>query len=134
MGDVGLIVSAILSAVFFTMLMLTGNTIAQATRERTPELAVMRVLGFHPATVLWIVLLESVLLTVGSAALGLLAAHLTLQQIDSLIPGLSQLGPIGLTPAIVSYGLAIAFGIGLLVGLPPSVKAMRLRIADALRV
>src|SRR3546814_7273446 len=62
LGDIGFIVSAILGAVFFTILMLTGNTMAQAVRERTPELAVLKCLGFTDRTVLALVLAEALLL------------------------------------------------------------------------
>ncbi len=133
LGNVGLIVTAILSAVFFTILLLAGNTIAQATRERIPELAVMKVVGFHPVTLLWMVLAESILLSVTSAILGLSVAQLLLAQIDKLIPELIQLGPINVPLDIVGYGLVIALIIGLIVGLPPALKAMRLSIVDALR-
>ncbi len=134
MGDVGLIVTAILSAVFFTILLLAGNTIAQATRERIPELAVMRVVGFHPSSVLWMVLTESILLSITAAIVGLLAAQLLLVQIGKLIPELNQLGPINVPLDVAGYGLIIALLIGLIAGLPPALKAMRLSIVDALRV
>ena len=61
-ADIGLIVSGIMGAVFFTLLLLTGNTMAQAVRERIPELAVLKTIGFTNRSVLWLVLGESVLL------------------------------------------------------------------------
>ena len=70
-GDIGLIVSAIMGAVFFTLVLLTGNTMAQAVRERIPELAVLKTIGFSRRSVLLLVLVESVLLIVLGGALGL---------------------------------------------------------------
>ena len=70
-ADIGLIVTAIMAAVFFTLLLLTGNTMAQAVRERIPELAVLKTLGFTNGTVLTLVLVESVLLIVLGGVIGL---------------------------------------------------------------
>ena len=70
-ADIGLIVTAIMSAVFFTLLLLTGNTMAQAVRERIPELAVLKTIGFSNRSVLWLVLAESVLLVVLGGLIGL---------------------------------------------------------------
>ena len=63
-GDIGLIVTAVMSAVFFTLLLLAGNTMAQAVRERIPELAVLKTIGFSNRSVLWLVLMESIVLIV----------------------------------------------------------------------
>src|SRR6476469_9513381 len=78
-GDIGLIVSAIMGAVFFTLLLLTGNTMAQAVRERIPELAVLKTIGFTNRSVLWLVLAESMLLVAIGGALGLLLAPLAMR-------------------------------------------------------
>jgi ABC-type antimicrobial peptide transport system permease subunit len=82
-ADIGLIVTAIMGAVFFTLLLLTGNTMAQAVRERIPELAVLKTIGFTDATVLVLVLAESVLLIVLAGCLGLAIAQV-------LMPGISK--------------------------------------------
>src|SRR3546814_5346997 len=77
MADIGLIVGSIRGAVFFTLLLLTGNTMAQAVRERIPELAVLKTIGFRDGAVLGLVLAESVLLVLIGGVLGLgLAAGL----------------------------------------------------------
>ena len=70
-ADIGLIVTAIMAAVFFTLLLLTGNTMAQAVRERIPELAVLKTIGFTNRSVLVLVLAESVLLVVLGGLIGL---------------------------------------------------------------
>src|SRR3546814_2297097 len=77
MADISLIVGSIMGAVFFTLLLLTGNTMAQAVRERIPELAVLKTIGFRDGAVLGLVLAESVLLVLIGGVLGLgLAAAL----------------------------------------------------------
>jgi putative ABC transport system permease protein len=70
-GDIGLMMSGILGAVFFTIILLTGNTMAQAFRERVPELGVLKTLGFTDLRVAVLVLGEAVLLAVVGAAIGL---------------------------------------------------------------
>jgi putative ABC transport system permease protein len=72
-GDVGFVLRAILGAVFFTLLFLTGNTMMQSVRERTPELAVLKTLGFSDAKVVGLVIGESLLLCVLAAVVGLAA-------------------------------------------------------------
>ena len=129
-GDVGMIVSAIMAAVFFTVLLLTANTLSQAMRERIPELAVLKTLGFSNATVCGLVLGESVLLLLMGGLGGLLASTLLLPALNGKLG--AQLPPLSVTPGSWALGLAIMLGIGLLVGLPPALRAMRLRIVDAL--
>ncbi|MEJ5209034.1 ABC transporter permease [Denitratimonas sp. CY0512] len=129
-ADIGLIVTAIMGAVFFTLVLLTGNTMAQAVRERIPELATLKTLGFTDASVLGLVLAESVLLVVlgGMLGLGLSAA---------IMPGLARASG-GMMPiqTVVAQtwlvGLALMLAIGLVVGLLPALRAQRLRIVDAL--
>ncbi len=130
MADIGLIVGSIMGAVFFTLLLLTGNTMAQAVRERTSELAVLKTIGFTSRSVLAMVLAESVLLVVIGGVLGLgLAAVL------GPIVGAASGGAIGLPPIgwkSWALGLGLMAAIGLLVGALPAVRAMRLNIVDAL--
>ncbi|NYZ61779.1 ABC transporter permease [Luteimonas deserti] len=129
-ADIGLIVTAIMGAVFFTLLLLTGNTMAQAVRERIPELATLKTLGFTDGTVLVLVMVESVLLVVigGLVGLGLAAA---------IMPGVSAAsgGVIALPTVPVQtwlIGLALMVGIGIIVGVLPALRAQRLKIVDAL--
>ena len=129
MADVGLIVGSIMGAVFFTLLLLTGNTMAQAVRERTSELAVLKTIGFSSASVLGLVLAESVLLVLigGVAGLGL-AALVGAAVTASAAP--INLPSIGLSSWLL--GLALMAAIGLLVGALPALRGMRLDIVDAL--
>ena len=128
--DFGLIVRAVMGAVFFTLLLLTGNTMAQAVRERTPELAVLKTLGFSNRTVLALVLAESVLLLVAGGALGLLLAAATVHALQAQMGAQLPMLPVG--AAIWLRGLIVMIAIGLVVGALPARRGMRLSIVNAL--
>lgn len=130
MADVGLIVGSIMGAVFFTLLLLTGNTMAQAVRERTSELAVLKTIGFSSTSVLVMVLAESVLLVVIGGVLGLALAAVIGPAVGQGSGGMINLPPVGLESWLLGLGLMVA--IGLLVGALPAVRGMRLNIVDAL--
>jgi putative ABC transport system permease protein len=128
--DIGLIVGAIMGAVFFTLVLLTGNTMAQAVRERIPELAILKTIGFNNRSVLGLVLAESVLLLLLGAAVGLILAGVVVDIIRAKIGAGLPMMPIG--GAIWARGLSLAVLIGLVVGALPAMRGMRLRIVDAL--
>ena len=128
-GDIGLIVSAIVAAVFFTLLLLTGNTMAQAIRERIPELAVLKTIGFTNRSVLLLVLGESVLLLVLGGVVGLAITQVALPVVGDVSQGQFDLVMEGQTWLL---GIVLTFVIGIIVGLPPALRAMRLRIVDAM--
>lgn len=130
-GDIGLIVTAIMGAVFFTLLLLTGNTMAQAVRERIPELAVLKTIGFSNRSVLLLVLGEAVLLVTIGGLLGLLLAPIAMTAATRLSGGFIQL-PSSLPPESWLTGLALVIAFGVLSGLLPALRAMRLNIVDAL--
>ena len=130
MADVGLIVGSIMGAVFFTLLLLTGNTMAQAVRERTSELAVLKTIGFSSTSVLGMVLAESMLLVVIGGVLGLGLAAVIGPVVSAGSGGVITLPPVGWQSW--SLGLALMLAIGLLVGALPAIRAMRLNIVDAL--
>jgi len=129
-GDIGLIVTAVMSAVFFTLLLLAGNTMAQAVRERIPELAVLKTIGFSNGSVLWLVLMESIVLIVIGGAIGLTIATLLMPAVSAASGGAIQLGTV--PPATWLLGLALMVGLGIVVGAQPALRAMRLNIVDAL--
>ena len=129
-ADIGLIVSAIMGAVFFTLLLLTGNTMAQAVRERIPELAVLKTIGFSDRSVLWLVLAESVLLVVLGGMVGLLLASAIVPMVSAASGGMIELP--GLLAQTWLVGLALMLAIGTSVGLLPALRGMRLNIVDAL--
>ena len=130
MADIGLIVGSIMGAVFFTLLLLTGNTMAQAVRERTSELAVLKTIGFSNRSVLGMVLAESMLLVVIGGVLGLGLAAVIGPVVSAGSGGVITLPPVGWQSWLL--GLALMAGIGLLVGALPAIRAMRLNIVDAL--
>lgn len=130
LADIGLIVGSIMGAVFFTLLLLSGNTMMQAVRERTNELAVLKTLGFSNYTVLAIVLAESVLLLLIGGVIGLGLASLIIPAVSAGSGGMLNLPVVGASSWILGVVLMIA--IGLLVGALPAIRAMRLNIVDAL--
>jgi putative ABC transport system permease protein len=129
-GDIGLIVTSIMGAVFFTLVLLTGNTMAQAVRERIPELAVLKTIGFSNRSVLWLVLAEATLLVVLGGLIGLGIAAIVMPAVSAASMGLIQLPHMPSATWLLGIGLMLAIGIG--VGLLPALRAMRLNIVDAL--
>ncbi len=130
-GNIRLITTGILGAVFFTILLLTANTMAQALRERIPELAVLKTFGFTDGTVGSLVLAEAILLCVAGGALGIGLALGTQGAMSVYLEPV--IGPINITLPIVAQGLALAAGLGVIVGSVPAFTAQRLTIVDALR-
>ncbi len=129
-GNIGAILIAILSAVFFTILLVTGNTIAQSVRERTEEIGVLKALGFSNVLVLALVLAESSIIATlgGFAGLGL-AWFISLG--GSPIPAVL---PVFYLPAQnIVIGVVLVLGLGILTGILPALRAMHLQIAVALR-
>lgn len=129
-ADIGLIVGAIMVAVFFTLVLLTGNTMAQAVRERIPELAVLKTLGFSNTGVLGLVLAEAVLLILLGGVIGLGIAALVVSALQASLGSSIPMSAVG--SSIWLRGLALMVAIGLLVGALPALRGMRLRIVDAL--
>ena len=130
-GDIGLIVTAIMAAVFFTLLLLTGNTMAQAVRERIPELAVLKTIGFSNRSVMWLLLAESILLVVLGGLIGLGLAPVLMKAAVAGSGGFIQL-PSGLPAETIVIGLVLMLAFGVLAGLLPALRGMRLNIVDAL--
>ena len=129
-ADIGLIVTAIMGAVFFTLLLLTGNTMAQAVRERIPELAVLKTIGFSNRSVLALVLAESVLLVALGGLLGLGLASVVIVGVSANSGGMLPMDRVPTDTWLM--GLALMLLIGVVVGLLPALRAMRLKIVDAL--
>lgn len=130
-GDIALITALILGAVFFTLLLVTGNTISQGVRERVAELGVLKAIGFTSGQVYRLVMAESCLLSLLGGALGLGLACL-------LIPGVAKaigsILPMFYFPTRdLLLGVAICVALGIVTGFFPALAAMRLRVADALR-
>ena len=130
MGNIEFLILSIGAIVFFTLLLVTGNTMAIAVRERTGELAVLKTVGFQDGSVLLLVLTESLLVATVGGGVGLLAAKLFTLRGD---PTGGMLPVFYLPPREVVLGLCIALTVGFLAGSLPAWSAMRLRVADALR-
>jgi putative ABC transport system permease protein len=131
MGNIGAIVGAVATAVFFTMLLVTANTMAQSVRERTNELAVMKTLGFSSYTVTSLVMGEALLITLLGAAIGLLLAAMVAQGLGEAI---QQFFPsLGMPGSAYAYGALLAVVLGVLAGALPCAQAFQLKIVDALR-
>jgi len=128
-GDIGLIVRWILFAVFFTLLLVVSNTMAQSVRERIPELAVLKTLGFSDGSVLGFVLAEAVALCLVGGIIGLALATLLGSMVEKGTGGQFQLNVNGLIWAI---GMVAILVMSLAVGLLPGLRARRLKIVDAL--
>jgi putative ABC transport system permease protein len=128
-GDIGLIVRWILFAVFFTLLLVVGNTMAQSVRERVPELAVLKTLGFSDGSVLGFVLAEAVALCLVGGVIGLMLATLLGAMVEKGTGGQFQLNVNGLIWAI---GIVTILAMSMAVGLLPALRARRLKIVDAL--
>jgi putative ABC transport system permease protein len=127
-GNIEFLIRAIGSIVFFTLLLVTGNTMAIAVRERTNELAVFKAVGYSDRTIVGLVLAESVLIALVGGGCGLWLAHGLAKQ--DITQGLILLY---LPPSALAAGLALAAATGILAGLLPALGAMRLSVVDALR-
>jgi putative ABC transport system permease protein len=128
MGNIEFLILAIGSVVFFTLLLVTGNTMAIAVRERTRELAILKAVGFSDGFVLGLVLAESLVIAAVGGGLGLWLAHRLVT--EDLTRGLLAMY---LPGSAFAVGGALMLGTGLLAGLLPALSAMRLNVVEALR-
>jgi putative ABC transport system permease protein len=130
-GDIGLITTLILGAVFFTMLLVAGNTMAQSFRERIPELAILKTLGFSDVAVMFMVLTEAIVLSLIGGLSGLLLAKFYIggaaESIAATLPGLN------LSNTMMLFGVGLMFVFGLLTGIIPALQGLQLNIVAALR-
>lgn len=131
LGNLNLILTGITVAVFFSILLVTGNTMSQAVRERIPELAVLKTIGFGDGSVLNLVLAESLLMCVIGGLAGMLLSLVVLKIISKL--------PFGFPPVTAGlhvwlFAAASMVGLGLVVGIIPAMRARNLSIIDALAV
>ena len=131
MGNIGALITAVAAAVFFTMLLVTANTMGQSIRERFSEIGVMKTLGYSNATVTGLVLGEALLVTALGAIIGLGLAALTSV---GLAQALAQFFPVlGMPPSVYASGAVLVVVLGTLAAAQPCVQANRLKIVDALR-
>jgi len=130
-GNIQFLIMTIGTVVFFTLLLVTGNTMAISVRERSAELAVLKAIGFSDRWVLFFVLAEALTIAAVGGLLGLGLALLAIPALGAALNGL--LPTLILSPAILSLGLATALLVGVVSGLLPGIGAMRMRVVDALR-
>jgi putative ABC transport system permease protein len=131
LGNIQLLILTIGSVVFFTLLLVTGNTMAISVRERTGELAVLKAIGYPDHFVLIFVLTEAMVVALIGGLIGLGLAMLAIPAVGIALRGL--LPPLLLSATALSGGLLFAVGVGVASGLLPGIGAMRLRVVDALR-
>ena len=117
--------------VFFTLLLVTGNTMAISVRERTSELAVFKAIGYSDLAVLFFVLSESLAIALIGGGFGLILARLAIPVLANALSGL--LPSIVLSGWMLMFGLGLAIFTGILSGIVPGLGAMRLRVVNALR-
>lgn len=129
-GNIKLLIVTIGTVVFFTLLLVTGNTMAISVRERTPELAVLKAIGFSDRAVLRFILTESLVIAV-VGCVGLLLAMGVIPLLSQMLAGM--LPPLLITTRTLVYGVVAALLVGFASGILPAVGAMRMRVVDALR-
>ena len=128
MGNIEFLITAIGAIVFFTLLLVTGNTMAIAVRERTSELATLKAIGYTSRFVLGLVLTESIVIALIGGAVGIGLAKLIIRQ--DLTQGLILLY---LPASAMTAGILVAVATGVVAGALPALNAMRLNVATALR-
>ncbi len=130
LGNIALIVQLVVGAAFVTILLIVGNTMVMAVRERTREIGVLKTLGFSGGRVLRLILGETVLLAFIGGVPGIALAALAIinlrQSLTNFVPGLT------LEPSILAIALVLMISLGVATGLAPAIHAFRLKIADAM--
>ncbi|MFH1175838.1 MAG: FtsX-like permease family protein [Acidobacteriota bacterium] len=129
MGNIELLIITIGTVVLFTLLLVTGNTMAIAVRERVAEIAVFKTVGFTDLGLLALVLAESAMIAVAGGVIGVLAARGVTPGLNRAFSGMSFY----LSGANLALGVGLALVVGLAAGALPALSAMRLRVVDALR-
>jgi putative ABC transport system permease protein len=130
-GNIQRLIVSIGVVVFFTLLLVTGNTMAISVRERTSELAVFKAIGYSDRIILIFVLAESLTIALIGGLLGMCLAMLATPGLANALSGL--LPSIVLAPSMLVFGLLVAIVTGFLSGFLPGLSAMHLRIVNALR-
>jgi putative ABC transport system permease protein len=130
-GNIQFLIVSIGAVVFFTLLLVTGNTMAISVRERTSELAVLKAIGFSDRSILLLVVGESLVIALVGGLLGLLLAAAA---VPVIAKGLSGMVPqLLLSPTLLVFGLVTALAVGMISGILPGIGAMRMRVVNALR-
>jgi putative ABC transport system permease protein len=131
-ADVELIVNSILLSVFFTILLVSSNTLAQSIRERTSDIGVLKCLGYKDNTIFFAVILEAVTICFSAVLLGLLATAFIIPAIEIMSGGMLE-DTVSISIEIVLGGFLIGLLIAFMSAAVPAYQALRLRVVDALR-
>jgi putative ABC transport system permease protein len=131
-GDINFFVNGIVGAVLFTLLFLTANTMMQSVRQRIPEFAVLKTLGFSDAATLMLVLIEALILSLTAAGLGLAAASIAMPVLMRTVGTVIGLSGLPMPTVVFLWGALIALVLAFASGVPPAWRAKRLKIVDAL--
>ncbi|HSM86044.1 MAG TPA: ABC transporter permease, partial [Candidatus Limnocylindrales bacterium] len=130
LGNIELLILSIGAVVFFTLLLITGNTMAIAVRERTSELAVLKAVGYSDRAVLLFVMAESLLISTIGGGAGIATSKI-LTMFWNPVPNVLPYFKVPSQSMLLGFALALAVGVAS--GILPAVGAMRLRVVDALR-
>ena len=131
-ADVELIVNSILLSVFFTILLVSSNTLAQSIRERTSDIGVLKCLGYKDNIIFISVILEAITICFSAVLMGLLVTALIIPAIEIMSGGILE-DTVSLSLEIVLGGFLIGLLIALMSAVVPAYQALRLRVVDALR-
>jgi len=129
-GNIKFLITSIGTVVFFTLLLVTGNTMAISVRERTNELGVLKAIGFPDRAILGFILGESMAIAL-AGCVGLLLALVAIPVLGRSLAGL--LPPLFVTAKTLVYGVIAALAVGFASGILPAYSAMRMRVVSALR-
>lgn len=127
MGDISFFTRSIISAVFFTLLILTANTMIESVRERTSEFAVLKTLGYTDEAVFGLVIVESIVLCVTSSLVGIALAAAAFPFASTYFDTTGLFPPV-----VIAAGVGMAAGLALISAAVPGWRALRLKVVDAL--
>jgi len=130
-GNIEFLIMVIGSVVFFTLLLVTGNTMAISVRERTGELAILKAIGFKDGSILFLVLAEALAIALFGGLLGLTLAELAIPVLGSALSGM--LPNLLVSKSVLTAGIGFALLVGAISGMLPGIGAMRLRVVEAFR-
>jgi putative ABC transport system permease protein len=134
LGNVKMLIGSICTVIVLTLLLVTASTMSMAIRERTQEMAVLKMLGFSAARLLGLLLAEAFVLAMAGGLLGCLAAWALLEQVDIYKLSRGLFVSFQVTPDILARGLLVAGLLGLLSCLWPAWVSIRQRVAAGIRV
>ena len=129
-GNIGLIIQSVVGAAFFTILMLVGNSMVTSIKERTAEIAVLKTLGFQSRSIFYMVLAESLTLTVIGGVIGVLLAYGVVPALNHISGGM--LPAMSITDSVLLQTAAIMLILGFLTGIIPAWSALKLKVIAAL--